>query len=109
MRKYLYILAVYLIFFSCKDYEDEILNIDTSQPVDMSLIGSAVNFQPFVESLESRAGGWKHNGQFNTGDMMYIYRQYYEDGQWVYKTPPGTLYKYTEERPGLFRLSREAF
>lgn len=100
MRKYLYILAVYLIFFSCKDYEDEILNIDTSHPVDMSLIGSAVNFQPFVESLETRANGWKHDGQFNTGDLMYIYRQYYEGGQWVYKTPPGTLYKYTDLNNG---------
>lgn len=102
MRKYIYIFATYLIFFSCSDYEDEILNIDTSQPVDMSLIGSAVNFQPFVESLETRAGGWKHDGQFNTGDMMYIYRQYYNKatGKWDYHTPPGTLYKYTDMNNG---------
>lgn len=104
MRKYIYILAVYLIFFSCKDYEDEILNIDTSQPVDMSLIGSAVNFQPTVEGLTSRAANNRdHNGGFNTYDMMYIYRQYYnkETGEWDYHTPPGTLYRYTDLNNGV--------
>lgn len=71
---------------------------DIEAPVDMSLIGSAVNFEPYVELFNTTrvSPTYDHLGGFNAGDMMYMYRQYQENGEWVYKTPPGTIYKYTE-------------
>lgn len=69
-------------------------------PEQQSLIGTAVNFDPFVQEFittRSAASNYKE-GQFNTNDLMYIYRQYWDDqgNKWVYKNPPGTLYKFTD-------------
>lgn len=75
---------------------------------DMSLIGTAVNFQPYTDGFSTRANGtWLHDGQFNTGDLMYIYRQFWDkkEGQsqyqWTYETPPGILYKYIDKYNGV--------
>lgn len=67
-------------------------------PEQQSLIGRAVNFEPYVELFNTTrvAQSYNHAGAFNANDMMYMYRQYQENGQWVYKTPPGTIYKFTE-------------
>ena len=67
-------------------------------PEQQSLIGRAVNFEPYVELFNTTrvAQSYDHLGGFNANDMMYMYRQYQENGEWVYKTPPGTIYKYTE-------------
>ncbi len=74
-------------------------------PAQKELIGTAVNFQPYISdfNISSRAVGEPgnvYNGGFNRGDMMYIYRQYVNpDGSFSYpsdpsKTLPGTIYMY---------------
>lgn len=67
-------------------------------PEQQNLIGKAIRFEPYVElfSTSRVAQNYDHLGGFNANDMMYMYRQYQENGKWVYKTPPGTIYKYTE-------------
>lgn len=73
------------------------------------MIGTAVNFEPYVDVFQTRAAPPSpgantnhHEGQFNTNDMMYIYRQYWDENEskWVYKNPPGTIYKYTDLNHG---------
>lgn len=67
-------------------------------PEQQSLIGTAIQFDPYVELFNTTRvpQSYNHNGAFNSNDMMYMYRQYQENGEWVYKTPPGTIYKFTE-------------
>lgn len=107
MKKILYILSFFAInaalvaLTSCSD-EDEGWNLT---PAQKELIGTAVNFQPYISDFDisSRAVGEPgpvYNGGFNRGDMMYIYRQYVNpDGSFSYpevgsKPLPGTIYKY---------------
>lgn len=81
--------------------------LDTSLTIEQrNLIGTAVNFSPYVANFNiTRAEPSKptgnsnnHEGGFNANDMMYIYRQYWDEttGTWVYRNPPGTIYKYTD-------------
>lgn len=93
-----------LILAACQS--DEVVDIfDVNQELeggDLSLIGTAVNFQPYTDGFSTRANGnWLHNGEFNTGDLMYIYRQFWINNQWTYDTPPGTLYKYIDKYNGV--------
>lgn len=47
---------------------------------DMSLIGRAVNFDSsFAQEFTTRASTYNHTGVFNEGDVMTIYRQYWDD------------------------------
>lgn len=81
-------------------------DIEAPLGVDMTLVGSAVNFVPYVDNFNvTRAtpptptgNSNNHEGGFNANDMMYIYRQYWdaEKSKWVYRNPPGTIYKYTD-------------
>lgn len=101
--KKIYTILFCLLFLqltSCRE------DIEVPSGVDMSLIGSAVNFEPFVANFDiTRAEPSKptgnsnnHEGGFNANDMMYIYRQYWDETKstWVYRNPPGTIYKYTD-------------
>lgn len=76
---------------------DDLWN-DSLTPEQKALIGKAVQFEPYIELFRTTrvAQSYNHLGGFNANDMMYMYRQYQENGQWVYKTPPGTIYRYTE-------------
>ncbi len=98
LKLYTYIITACLLSLmntSCDDME----NINDALTCEQKeLIGTEIQFDPFVQEFtttRSAANNYKE-GQFNTNDLMYIYRQYYEDGNWVYKTPPGTIYKYTD-------------
>lgn len=81
-NKLLYILFLFTALFisACGD-DDWALT-----PEQQSLIGRAVNFnasmaEDFVEARTS----YEHNGKFNEGDIMQIYRQYWDDaagGKW---------------------------
>ncbi len=96
-----FVLPLALTFASCSDESDEW----RLTPAQKDLIGTAVNFQPYISDFNtsSRVGepGPVYNGGFNRGDMMYIYRQYADgSGNFAYpsdpsKTLPGTIYKYT--------------
>ena len=71
MKKILYILTI-LSLAACTTDDDEILLSDSQQ----SLLGQAVHFdasyaQPFVTRTT-----YIHNGSFNEGDQMRIFRQY---------------------------------
>lgn len=107
MKKILYILSFVFLsaslgaLTSCSDEIDD-WNLT---PAQRDLIGTAVNFQPYISDFDmtSRAVGEPgpvYNGGFNRGDMMYIYRQYVNpDGTFSYpddasKTLPGTIYMY---------------
>lgn len=81
--------------------------LDSSLTADQrELLGTAVNFEPYVDNFNTtRAEPPKptgnsnnHEGGFNANDMMYIYRQYWDEttSSWIYKNPPGTIYKYTD-------------
>lgn len=106
IKKILYIMSLSLTLVSCAN-DDIISSQEDNQVIDilggdLSLIGTAVNFQPYTDGYSTRANGtWLHDGQFNTGDLMYIYRQFYESNTWTYKTPPGTLYKYIDKYNGV--------
>lgn len=77
--------------------DDDLLESSLT-PEQQNLIGTAIQFEPYVELFNTTrvAQSYNHNGAFNSNDMMYMYRQYQENGEWVYKTPPGTIYKFTE-------------
>ncbi len=108
MKKIQYILLFLtlqsLLFVSCTQ-EDEW----QMTPEQRNLIGTAVNFEPYVGTFENGTRAVLPsavtNGGFNRGDMMYIYRQYLDsNGKWTYgdadKVLPGTIYKYTEQYNG---------
>lgn len=100
-RFFTYLLSIACLggaWSSCDD--DDVLQENVMTPEQMGLIGTAVQFEPFVQEFNttrSASTNYKE-GQFNTNDLMYIYRQYWNDdkNQWEYKTPPGTLYKFTD-------------
>lgn len=103
MKKlYAIFLTALVLLASCKD--DEWDNNDVLSPQQQELIGTAVQFEPVVgEFAQTRkAGTTNHVGGFNTGDMMYIYRQYWnvQTNKWEYRTPPGTIYRYTDMNNG---------
>lgn len=84
--------------------EEDVLTKDiTLTPEQQELIGTAINFQPYVDNFVTtrKADSPNHEGGFNTGDLMYLYRQYYDEEEgWVYKNPPGTVYMYTDLNNG---------
>ena len=98
--RYIYLLYIALIGGALASCADDNLVEGMMTPEQMELIGSEVQFEPFVQEFittRSAASNYKE-GQFNTNDLMYIYRQYWNETEkkWEYKNPPGTLYKYTD-------------
>lgn len=63
------------LFTSCTDdgFND---NMTMEQ---RSLIGKAVNFNASIADVFTTRVTYEHNGVFNDDDIMYIYRQYYDD------------------------------
>lgn len=59
--------------------KDEPLGIDSPTADQRALIGRAVNFNPSMaqEFMETRTS-YNHDGKFNEGDIMQIYRQYWD-------------------------------
>ena len=104
MKKiYTIILFALCVLTGCNDD----LSVGSLTADQRELIGTAVNFEPYVANFNiTRADPPKyptgnsnnHEGGFNANDMMYIYRQYWDEttSSWVYKNPPGTIYKYTD-------------
>lgn len=102
-RIYTIILFTLCVLSGCNDD----LTDDVLSPEQRELIGTAVNFEPYVDVFQTRVktptgNSNNHEGGFNANDMMYIYRQYWDETQskWVYKNPPGTIYKYTDVNLG---------
>lgn len=76
----LYIIMSALLFGGCS--EDDIFGTDSLTAEQRALIGKAVNFNPSMaeEFAETRAS-YNHDGKFNEGDIMQIYRQYWDGAQ----------------------------
>lgn len=68
--------ALLLVFSACSD---DFFGSDTLTPDQQALIGRAVNFDASMagEFAESRTS-YNHDGKFNEGDIMMIYRQYWD-------------------------------
>lgn len=82
MKRYfiLYIIMSALLLGSCSEDDSFGNNLLTAE--QMALIGKAVNFNPSIaeEFAETRAS-YNHEGKFNEGDIMQIYRQYWDGAQ----------------------------
>lgn len=74
--------ALLLALSACSD---DFFGSDALTPEQKALIGRAVNFDASMaqEFTESRTS-YNHNGGFNEGDLMQIYRQYWDasNSQW---------------------------
>lgn len=85
MKQYyiLYIMCAALLA-SCS--EDSLFEESSLTQEQKSLLGTAVNFNPSMaeEFAETRAS-YNHDGKFNEGDIMQIYRQYWDGstGTWA--------------------------
>lgn len=70
----------------CGCSEDDFLGLSPLTAEQQALIGRAVNFNPSMaeEFAETRVT-YNHDGKFNEGDMMQIYRQYWDGStaQWA--------------------------
>lgn len=99
MKRLFYILTLLTFVTACS--EDEwVDNVLTQE--QQSMIGSAVNFELSVADPFTTRISYNRNGSFNQGDLMMIYRQYEENGQfdwnneifraydYKYQTAPGT-------------------
>lgn len=63
--------------------EDDIFGTGSLTTEQKALIGTAVNFNTSMaeEFAETRATYYNHDGKFNEGDIMQIYRQYWDGSQ----------------------------
>ena len=86
-----YIIMSALLLVGCS--EDDIFGDKELSTEQKALLGTAVNFNPSMaeEYAETRAS-YDHNGGFNEGDIMQIYRQYWNstnnewEAQQAYRT-----------------------
>lgn len=103
MKRYyiLYIMLSALLVTGCSD--DKILGTDALSPEQQALIGKAVNFNASMaqEYNETRTS-YNHEGGFNEGDLMMIYRQYWDasTGDWESKQAFRTYHYAVTYAPG---------
>ena len=72
--KYIIYLALVVLLAACSKE-----GVGDRQLADASLLGRAVNFQASVADPFATRTTYRHNGAFNEGDLMTIYRQYSDD------------------------------
>lgn len=83
MKRYniLYIIMCMLLMASCQ--EDDLLQLGSLTTEQRALIGTAVNFNPsMAETFTETRTTYNHDGRFNEGDIMQIYRQYWGTTDW---------------------------
>lgn len=70
------------LLLSLASCSDDFFGTDALTAEQKALIGTAVNFNPSMaeEFAETRAS-YNHEGKFNEGDIMQIYRQYWDGAQ----------------------------
>lgn len=74
IRHYLYIALVMLLSGCTEELSQQPLPSGQS-----SLIGKGVNFDASIADRFATRTTWRHDGSFNEGDIMTIYRQYSHD------------------------------
>lgn len=63
---------------TCVSCTQDEFDMPTLTPEQQALIGTAVNFDTsMAEDFDTRTS-WNHSGVFNDGDLMVIYRQYWD-------------------------------
>ena len=73
MNKTIYLALVMMLAACSKE------GVGERPSAEASLLGRAVNFQASVADPFVTRATYRHNGTFNEGDLMTIYRQYSED------------------------------
>lgn len=86
MKRYyiLYIIMSALLLVGCS--EDDIFGDKALSTEQKALLGTAVNFNPsMAEDFAETRASYNHEGKFNEGDIMQIYRQYWDGStsQWA--------------------------
>lgn len=76
MKHIFCILSALLLLSACSDDVDRFSKISDEQK---SLIGRAVDFSTSVADAFTSRASYNATGAFNEGDVMTIYRQYYDD------------------------------
>ncbi|MBQ0022821.1 MAG: hypothetical protein KBT29_06235 [Prevotellaceae bacterium] len=72
----IYIVLGTLLCCGCS--EDDFVKNDSLTKEQKALLGTAVNFNPsMAEDYSETRASYDHNGGFNEGDIMQIYRQYW--------------------------------
>ncbi len=74
-----------MLLAGCSD-DDESLSLAHSQ-----LVGRGVNFQTSIAEPFTTRTTYRHDGSFNEGDLMTIYRQYSNDAGITFVTSEGSL------------------
>ena len=76
MKKILYIIAALSLVTACTADDDWLKNATEEQK---SLLGRAINFDASVADAFTSRATYNGDGSFNEGDVMTIYRQFYND------------------------------
>lgn len=76
MKKILYIIAALSLVTACTANDDWLKNATEEQK---SLLGRAINFDASVADAFTSRATYNGDGSFNEGDVMTIYRQFYND------------------------------
>ncbi len=87
IRHFIY-LAMAMLIAGCTEEE---IYLSSSQD---NLIGRAVNFNTSIAEPFSTRTTYRHNGSFNEGDIMTIYRQYSNNGGMSFVAEPVTYRVY---------------
>ena len=83
MKKILYIIAALSLVTACTADDDWLKNATEEQK---SLLGRAINFDASVADAFTSRATYNGDGSFNEGDVMTIYRQFYNDGGATFDT-----------------------
>ncbi len=78
-------MAMALLMAGCSE-DDETVSFDHSE-----LMGRGVNFQASIAEPFTTRTTYRHDGSFNEGDLMTIYRQYSNDAGISFDTSAGSL------------------
>lgn len=86
MMKRYYIFYIFMSALLLCGCSDDFFGTDSLSAEQKALIGTAVNFNPsMAEDFSETRTTYNHDGKFNEGDIMQIYRQYWDGstGQWA--------------------------
>lgn len=81
---YIFYIALALSLASCTDDEATVPDVSTSG--DPALLGRRVSFSAAMADAFQTRVTRRHDGSFNEGDIMTIYRQYSEDGGTTFRS-----------------------
>lgn len=82
MKRFYILYIIMCAFFWASCSEDDFIGTNSLTPEQKSLLGKAVNFNPsMAEEFSETRASYNHDGKFNEGDIMQIFRQYWDSEQ----------------------------